>query len=68
LAVIRPVYGTVVGDRGDGEPAGRSDIWGFLSICPLILTTRKHLNSIAVVFEYEADAEGNTKSKLWEWK
>ncbi len=26
------------------------------------------LNSIAVVFEYEADAEGNTKSKLWEWK
>ena len=28
----------------------------------------KHLNSIAVVFEYEADAEGNTTSKLWEWK
>jgi hypothetical protein len=26
------------------------------------------LNSIAVVFEYEADEEGNTKSKLWEWK
>jgi hypothetical protein len=26
------------------------------------------LNSIAVVFEYEADADGNTKSKLWEWK
>jgi len=26
------------------------------------------LNSIAVVFEYEADAEGNTKSKYWEWK
>jgi hypothetical protein len=26
------------------------------------------LNSVAVVFEYEADAEGNTKSKLWEWK
>jgi len=26
------------------------------------------LNSIATVFEYEADAEGNTKSKLWEWK
>jgi len=28
----------------------------------------KHLNSIAVDFEYEADAEGNTTSKLWEWK
>jgi hypothetical protein len=26
------------------------------------------LNSIAAVFEYEADAEGNTKSTLWEWK
>jgi hypothetical protein len=26
------------------------------------------LNTIAAVFEYEADADGNTKSKLWEWK
>lgn len=26
------------------------------------------LNAIATVFEYEADAEGNTMSKLWEWK
>jgi hypothetical protein len=26
------------------------------------------LNSIAAVFEYEADADGNTKSKTWEWK
>ena len=26
------------------------------------------LNRIAVVFEYEADAEGNTKTKLLEWK
>jgi hypothetical protein len=28
----------------------------------------KRLNAIAVVFEYEADADGNTKSKIWEWK
>jgi len=28
----------------------------------------KRLNAVAVVFEYEADADGNTKSKLWEWK
>jgi hypothetical protein len=27
-----------------------------------------HLNSVAIVFEYEADAEGNTQSKLWVWK
>ena len=26
------------------------------------------LNTCAVLFEYEADAEGKTKSKLWEWK
>ena len=26
------------------------------------------LNTIAVVFEYEADADGNSKSTLWEWK
>ena len=26
------------------------------------------LNSLAVVFEYEVDAEGNTRSQLWEWK
>jgi hypothetical protein len=26
------------------------------------------LNTVAAVFEFEADAEGNTHSKLWEWK
>jgi hypothetical protein len=26
------------------------------------------LNSVAAVFEFEADADGNTHSKLWEWK
>ena len=30
--------------------------------------TFRRLNSIAAVFEYEADAEGNTKLKSWEWK
>ncbi len=28
----------------------------------------RRLNSVAAVFEYSADADGNTKSKLWEWK
>jgi hypothetical protein len=28
----------------------------------------KHLNDIAVVFEYEADADGNGKLKAWEWR
>jgi hypothetical protein len=26
------------------------------------------LNRIAVVFEYEVDANGNTHTKSWEWK
>ena len=26
------------------------------------------LNTMAVVFEYEVDAAGNTKTKGWEWK
>ena len=28
----------------------------------------RRLNAVAVVFEYSADAEGNSKSKAWEWK
>jgi len=26
------------------------------------------LNTVAAIFEFEVDAEGNTHSKLWEWK
>src|SRR6266705_2683220 len=26
------------------------------------------LSKVAVVFEYEVDAEGNTRSEFWEWK
>jgi hypothetical protein len=26
------------------------------------------LNSVAAIFEYEVDAQGNTGSQLWEWK
>ena len=26
------------------------------------------LNKVAAVFEFEVDAEGNTHTKLWEWK
>jgi hypothetical protein len=28
----------------------------------------RRLNGVAVVFEYSADVDGNTKSKSWEWK
>ena len=36
----------------------------FYSVSPKL----SHLNSVAVVYEYNADAEGNTKSKFWDWK
>jgi hypothetical protein len=26
------------------------------------------LNSVALIFEYEVDAQGNSRSELWEWK
>ncbi len=26
------------------------------------------LNSVAAIFEYEVDAQGNTRAQLWEWK
>jgi hypothetical protein len=26
------------------------------------------LNSVAAIFEYEIDTQGNTRSQLWEWK
>ncbi len=28
----------------------------------------RRLNTVAVIYEYSADADGNTKSKLWEWQ
>ena len=33
-----------------------------------ISTKLARLNSIAVVFEYEIDENGNTHAKFWEWK
>jgi hypothetical protein len=70
--------GTVVGSGGEratfkGQAAGRLQEGGavsyrgaqyFYSESP----KWKGLNNIAVVFEYEADAEGNTRNKLFEWK
>ena len=26
------------------------------------------LNGVAAIFEYEVDAEGNTRAEIWEWK
>src|SRR5437016_1155933 len=67
----KPKRETHVGrtDRGgNGEaPRGRS---GQLSRCFVLqrLPNFRRLNAVAVVFEYSADADGNSKSKAWEWK
>lgn len=26
------------------------------------------LNSVAAIFEFDVDAQGNSKSEIWEWK
>jgi hypothetical protein len=31
-------------------------------------TRLSRLNKVALLFEYEVDAEGNTRSEYWEWK
>jgi hypothetical protein len=30
--------------------------------------TWSRMNSVAAIFEYEVDAQGNSRSELWEWK
>jgi len=53
-----------VGKLGDGGAVSYRGAQYFFSDTPKL----SRLNSIAAVFEYEADADGNTKSTLWEWK
>jgi hypothetical protein len=53
-----------VGKLLDGGAVSYRGAQYFYSASPKL----SRLNSIAVVFEYEADADGNTKSKTWEWK
>jgi hypothetical protein len=53
-----------VGKLGDGGAVSYRGAQYFYSDSPKL----SRLNTIAVVFEYESDADGNTKIKLWEWK
>ena len=55
------------GRRKDSEAAGAVSYRGaiyFNTATPKFA----RLNAVATVFEFEVDAEGNTHSKLWEWK
>jgi len=49
--------------KKDGSVAFRGAIY-FQSASP----AWARLNSLAVVYEYETDAQGNTKVQDWEWK
>ncbi len=39
------------------------------SLCYTTTSTRlSHLNSVTGIFEFEVDRDGNTLSRVWEWK
>ena len=70
--------GFVMGQGGEaatwvGQGVGRFTGGGAVSYRGAIYyqtTSEKwaHLNSIAAIYEYEVDAEGNTQAVTWEWK
>jgi hypothetical protein len=69
--VIATVEGEIVTWTGIG--VGKLAAGGAVSYrgCLSFSTTSKKLaklNSTAAVFEFEVDANGNTTSKMWEWK
>jgi hypothetical protein len=53
----------VGGFKKDGSVSFRGAIY-YQSAAP----AWQRLNGIAAIFEYEADAQGNTHSEIWEWK
>ena len=48
---------------GDGGAKYRGAVFYYTASAKLA-----SLNKVAGVFEFEGDAEGNTTSKIWEWK
>lgn len=71
-------HGVVIGADGNsatwkGQGVGRFVEGGAVSYRGAIYYSSAspklaRLNSVAAVFEFDVDAEGNTHSKLWEWK
>jgi hypothetical protein len=63
--------GEMVGWKGSGQgkfgPGGAVSYRGILYFQT---TSQKmaRLNAVPGVFEYEVDAEGKTRTKIWEWK
>lgn len=75
---VRRRAGIIVGDEGHmatwiGQGVGTMNkngsacYWGpYIIRVPSAKWSR--LNSVAAIYEYEADAEGNRRSEFWEWK
>ncbi|HET9177674.1 MAG TPA: hypothetical protein VFQ24_04870 [Terriglobia bacterium] len=71
-------HGVIVGADGNnatwkGQGVGRFGDGGAVSYRGAIYYSTAspnlaRLNTVAAVFEFDADAEGNTRSKFWEWK
>ena len=71
-------HGVVIGADGNnatwkGQGVGRFVEGGGVSYRGAIYYSSAsprlaRLNGVAAVFEFDVDAEGNTHSKLWEWK
>ena len=53
-----------VGKFGEGGAVGYRGAIYYSTATPGLA----RLNGVAVVFEFDVDAEGNTHSKIWEWK
>ena len=49
--------------KGDGSVTFRGAVYYYSAS-----EAWSRLNSVAAVFEYGVDAQGNTSSELWEWK
>jgi|SRR5208337_3690912 len=56
--------GAGVGKFGAGGAVSYRGAIYYTTSCPKLA----RLNAVAAVFEFEVDAEGNTHSKIWEWK
>jgi hypothetical protein len=56
--------GQGVGKLGPGGSAS----WRGAIYYSTTSTKLARLNGVAIVFEYEVDQQGNTSSKVWEWK
>lgn len=56
--------------QGVGKPTGKGSAarWRGAIYYQTASRNLARLNGIAVVFEFETDENGNTQTKLWEWK